>query len=416
MLKREMRAKRVGSAKKAFKLSPSLSPDSASSPARRPAATQDFGPWYRQGDLRIGPDMADPSQSARAFYVLPRGRVYCNINFSILRSNDKVTYTWITPSGRKFYQKTLVKVLAQRQTWSWNYIDLSEERAQSQAGQWAVKVTLNGKRIWQAFFNVLSDWIDVRRGALPIILLCPHGGRVAPARCSDRSPEMGEALGCTETADVIRNISNHLEYMFQVAPTVIYCNVNRRWLDVDVPEHEAYADSKMAPYYHAYYEAVLASIQHTMKLQRRIPLMLSLRSHHEFHQQIYASTLNGQTLQGMHERGECGDPRFTNEGLNARLAATRHVIPANQQQRDDSTYGAGNLTRTFGRDHSWHTDAFDVVCPKSMVSGEPRRPSLLTAHCIACSRCGLLLASRYLAHGLRALSMWRVCSQSCACG
>ena len=195
---------------------------------------------------------------------------------------------------------------------------------------------------------------------------------MVPARCTDRSPEMGEALGCAETADVVRNIGNHLEYMFQVAPTVIYCKVHRRWLDVDVEEQDAYTDSTMAPYYHAYYEAVLHSIQHTMKLQRRVPFIFSLRAHHEFNQQIFASTLNGQTIVGMHERGECGDPRFANEGVNARLAATHQVTPANHHQRDDSTYAAGNLTRTFGRDHPWHADAIDVICPKSMVRADSR--------------------------------------------
>ena len=83
------------------------------------------------------------------------GRIYCNVQFSILETNDKVTlswvacshasidaytpllmltrlscmtprmqvtYTWIAPNGRRFHRKSLVKGLAQRRTWSWNFI------------------------------------------------------------------------------------------------------------------------------------------------------------------------------------------------------------------------------------------------------------------------------------------------------
>jgi len=398
MLKREMRIKRLGSAKPpAVRISPPQSPGSSELHRLSHPVLEDFAPWHCESDdPRIGPDLADAAQAARTFYVLPRGRVYCNVRFSLLQSHDKITYTWITPSGRRFYRKTLVKVLAQKQTWSWNYIDLSEDRAQSQTGRWAVKVTVNGRRVLQASFNVLNDWIDVRPGILPIILLCPHGGRVVPAQCASRLQEQGEDLGCADTVEVVRNLASHLEYMFQVAPTVVYCKIHRRWLDVDAKEQDAYADSKMAPYYHAFYDALLACIRHTMTLQRRVPFILNLRAHHDFNQVVYASTLDGQTLWGMLERGECGDPRFANEGVNSRLAAAYQVIPANHHQRDDVTYGAGNLVRTFGRDHPWHADAIDVICPKTMVRAcsfrRARRCSSYAARLLLRSVCLLSIA------------------------
>jgi hypothetical protein len=139
-------------------------------------------------------------------------------------------------------------------------------------------------------------------------------------------------------------------------------------LDVDAVSQSAYLDEKMAPYYHAYYQSILMSIQHTMKVQRRYPLILCFRAHHDFEDIIYVSTLNGETVAGISERGECGDVRFTNEGLNARLEAGKYnVLPANAYQRDHTEHRAGNLVRTFGRDHHWSTDAFDMICPETMV-------------------------------------------------
>ena len=114
--------------------------------------------------------------------------------------------------------------------------------------------------------------------------------------------------------------------MFGVAPTVISCRLHRRWLDVNLSEPNAFTDAKMAPYYHAYYAAVLSAIQHAWKVQRRSPLIISMSAHHAFSETIYISTLNGKTVAGMRERGEGGDPRFTNEGLNARLSASRFTV------------------------------------------------------------------------------------------
>jgi hypothetical protein len=98
---------------------------------------------------------------------------------------------------------------------------------------------------------------------------------------------------------------------------------------------------------------------------------MTFRAHHELHEIIYASTLNGLTLKSMNERNEVGDPRFTDEGLNARLAAGRYqLVPANAYQHDDKVFGAGLVVRTFGRDHAWHTDAIDLICPRTMVFRE----------------------------------------------
>ena len=320
--------------------------------------------------MRIGPELATDS-NAPIFYVLPKGRVYCNVQISLLQSMDKVTYTWIAPHGRSFHKKTLVKRLAQRRTWSWNYVDLSDDRAQGLHGSWRVKVTVNGKRVLMAAFHVLNDWIQVEKGVLPLIFACPHGGCVSPANCRNRTPNQGDDRGCHDTVQVVQVLKSHLTNMFGASPTVITCKIHRRWLDVEMEEGDAYQDGEMAPYYNAYYECILSSIQHTLKLQRRKPLLMTFRAHHELHEIIYASTLNGLTLKSMNERNEVGDPRFTDEGLNARLAAGRYqLVPANAYQHDDKVFGAGLVVRTFGRDHAWHTDAIDLICPRTMVFRE----------------------------------------------
>ena len=52
-----------------------------------------------------------------------------------------------------------------------------------------IQVTLNGKRVLHASFNLLNDWIQVEPGVLPIILMCPHGGKILPANCCKRSSD-----------------------------------------------------------------------------------------------------------------------------------------------------------------------------------------------------------------------------------
>ena len=333
LLKQQLRLKRQGRVR-----SPSVDQGrAADSPSPRSRGSQmehqrasadipekDFDDWNRRPNLRIGPDIT--RTSSPAFHVLPDGRLYCNLQFALLKAKDKVTYTWVDPNGCRYCRKTTTKMLGQRRTWSWNYIDLSEDRARRLPGGWQIRVAVNGHQVLQAAFNVLADWISVEKGSLPIILLCPQSGRIVPADCRQRTPDQGDDRACADTFEIARNVKSHLIYMFGVAPTVISCRLHRRWLDVNLSEPNAFTDAKMAPYYHAYYAAVLSAIQHAWKVQRRSPLIISLSAHHAFSETIYISTLNGKTVAGMRERGEGGDPRFTNEGLNARLSASRFTV------------------------------------------------------------------------------------------
>ena len=93
---------------------------------------KDFVDWNRRPNLRIGPDMT--RTGSPAFHVLPDGRLYCNLQFALLKAKDKVTYTWVDPNGCRYCRKTTTKMLGQRRTWSWNYIDLSEDRARGLPG------------------------------------------------------------------------------------------------------------------------------------------------------------------------------------------------------------------------------------------------------------------------------------------
>lgn len=204
--------------------------------------------WDRAGDHRVGPDTIKTSGPVPPFHILPcSGRVYCNVQFEQLNKLDKVTYTWVSPDGKGFHRKTLLKVLGQRRTWSWNFIDVNKEAARELDGEWSVQVSVNGKSVARASFTLLRDYIQIDPGPLPIILSCPHAGICSLPSSPRRSPHQGSSQVVTDVYDLVDNLRSHLSVLFGVPPTLITCKMHRRNLDVDQPEHEAYNDPKCAP-------------------------------------------------------------------------------------------------------------------------------------------------------------------------
>jgi hypothetical protein len=80
--------------------------------------------WLRQErDSRVGPE----ATSDEIMHVLPdTRRIYCNVHFSALASDDRVSYCWYEPSGKIFHKRTLTKRMGQKQTWSWNFMHIAE--------------------------------------------------------------------------------------------------------------------------------------------------------------------------------------------------------------------------------------------------------------------------------------------------
>jgi hypothetical protein len=80
--------------------------------------------WLRdERDSRVGPEVT----SDEIMHVLPdTKRIYCNVHFSALASDDRVTYCWYEPSGKIYHKRTLTKRMGQKQTWSWNFMHIAE--------------------------------------------------------------------------------------------------------------------------------------------------------------------------------------------------------------------------------------------------------------------------------------------------
>jgi len=263
-----------------------------------------------------------------------QGRVYCNVLFETLGRCEKLSYSWLRPSGKVHHRRVLTKALAQHNTWSWNYIDVSKPAAAEHPGVWTVRVSVSGRKVAEARFVLLQPLVSLTRGLLPLIFCVPHSGDKAfdtsvsggPARVTPRTPLQGPSTSSPDMRTVAMNLAAHLTYMFHASPTIVECRIPRRFLDVDVSEEEAFSDPRASAYYHAYWEAVVTTCKRSMTLQRRMPVIVNLRPHTEREMCIAVATLRGWTCMGMSDRSGGIDVRFGDMGICSRLAGCRWLV------------------------------------------------------------------------------------------
>ena len=283
--------------------------------------------------------------------ILPGiGRLYCNVLFEYLERGDKILYEWILPSGAIFHRRSFLKVLGQEKTWSWNYIDVSDERARQNPGKWNVEIRVNDRFVGRVFFEMLNDVIDVKdKGVLPIILSCPHGHP--------------DAINFTKI------LGSHLNTMFGCFPSIVISKIDPTMLDLDASEESINTD--LVPYHRSYYQIIRSNIKRILTLQRRVPLLVNIKLHDDG-QPLRVGTLDGASLKPMRVTARrAGDPRFGEHGIMTKLRRWS-VRPSHERQADEAGYAGGNLLRTFASDESEaRISGIDLFLPRELVLLRP---------------------------------------------
>jgi len=323
----------------------------------------------------VGPEAGE---TTRVLHVLPdTKRVYCNVLMSALASEDRVTYTW-THEGRRYHQRTLMKRLGQRCTWTWNYIHIAGHPAQLMHGNWSVAVSVNGCVVSEASFVLLGDIVQVQRGVLPIILTCHSGNRLLSGHTerSDWGKEDSGSEGGHASHALAQALSSHLAALFGEKPSLIVNTLHRKFLDVDAEEEHACADARLRPYFREFHSAALSIAQRTVRVQRRAPLLINIRCHQEPDPglPIMVGTLNGHTLTGINSRLKSwlnGDVRWREKGIITRMAAKGwKVFPCREGTEDRQGFEGCETVRLLGREAGgWCVDALELCVPEKMCEG-----------------------------------------------
>mmetsp|Transcript_11667 Transcript_11667/g.40317 ORF Transcript_11667/g.40317 Transcript_11667/m.40317 type:complete len:291 (+) Transcript_11667:568-1440(+) len=228
----------------------------------------------------------------------------------------------------------------------------------------------------RAEFVLLKELVVYEYGVLPIIITVPHSGNIVKDfGLRDCAEGCQEVKSQNHILTLALNLKEHLSYIFGVCPSIVYCKLSRRVLDVDVPEPEAYSDSGCRPHYRIYYESVCNSIRKMNRLHNRTPLLLNLRPHFETNQTLYLNTQNGETLKKMSARNDLNDVRFHEQGIHSRMLASRWTVsPERENFTDNRKYALSHTVKYFSFSQTWRADGVDMLLPPALCTGYGLRP------------------------------------------
>jgi N-formylglutamate amidohydrolase len=231
-------------------------------------------------------------------------------------------------------------------------------------GQWfllAVVLLLHGSA-WARQSDDPADFLTVWSGMLPIILAAPHGGRVAlpgvPQRRGDGVAQF-TAERDNNTAELAEAVAVKIEEALGAKPFLIIAHFERKYLDANRPESEAFEASAVKPYYDAYHRAIETA---TAKIRSRWGqgLLLDIHGQGAEPDAIFRGTDNGKSVSALLQRH--GKAALTGpQSILGRLALKGYkIFPDSAGDDRERRYTGGYTTRTYGSHRGTHIDAIQL--------------------------------------------------------
>ena len=226
-----------------------------------------------------------------------------------------------------------------------------------------------------------ANLVKTKKGTLPILLTCPHDGKMA-ARPSSR--KNGYELTCEmcqfrvendldcNTFEITKGVAERIFALSNEWPYVVIFNAHRKYIDVnrekkcgcEVLEAEIYYDA-----YHSAIDQFVQEIRTTNKCGNGLVFLFDIHGKNNNTEYLSVSTRNKGTIQSMvnFNPGWGWDYKF---GLISLLIKKNYTImPGSPCQEDDPTYFGGYTVIEHG---GWQ---FEI--PRSKRDPGPERDSLI---------------------------------------
>ncbi len=207
-----------------------------------------------------------------------------------------------------------------------------------------------------------QEWLTLWAGSLPIILAAPHGGRQAVPGVSARIGA-GVAQFVTgrdhNTAELARAVATRVNERFGAKPYLVIAEFERKYIDVNRPDDQAYESAGARLYYAAYHDALE---QACVQIQRSWGrgLLLDIHGQGVQHDAIYRGTQNGRSVSALTNR--FGKDAITGSGSIVGYLA-RHgyrVLPDLASADIEKHYSGGYTTQLYGSHRGSAIDAIQL--------------------------------------------------------
>lgn len=206
-----------------------------------------------------------------------------------------------------------------------------------------------------AAFTVLQSGpdplVEVKQGALPIVVTAPHGGRRplmgVPLRTGDGVTKF-VVVNDTNTDVLAEKVAAAIEKAMGQPPHLIVARFERKFCDVNRPAETAYESDGAKPAYDAYHGAVREACKR-VKDEWGGGLLLDLHGQAADATAIFRGTQNGKTVKLLDER--FGVKAITGpDSLQGRLEKKGYrFIPAGDStDPEDKRFNGGYTVGTYG--------------------------------------------------------------------
>lgn len=207
-----------------------------------------------------------------------------------------------------------------------------------------------------------AEWISFWAGSLPIILAAPHGGRQAIAGVSVRTGN-GVAQFVTgrdnNTAELTRAVATKLSDRLSAKPFLVIAEFERKYIDANRPDNQAYESAAAQPYYAAYHHALK---QACLQIQRSWGrgLLLDIHGQGVEADAIFRGTQNGRSVSAL-------DNRFGKNAITGARSIVGYlarqgyrVLPELSSSDREQRYTGGYTTQTYGSHRGTAIDAMQL--------------------------------------------------------
>ena len=206
-----------------------------------------------------------------------------------------------------------------------------------------------------------DDVLTVQKGAIPVIVSVPHGGRTALAGVPERrgaGVPMFITIRDENTAELGEKLVARIEKKLGGKPYLVLAKFDRKYVDVNRPAESGYESDKAKPFYEAYHKAVTTATAEVKREWGR-GVLFDLHGQAADLDAIYRGTLDGKAVKALTDR--FGQKALTGEkSVFGQLAKQGiKVRPANDSDdKEDIFFSGGHIVRTYG---SHDGNAIDAI-------------------------------------------------------
>jgi N-formylglutamate amidohydrolase len=219
------------------------------------------------------------------------------------------------------------------------------------------------------------------KGALPVILTCPHGGNEQPPGVNKERTGSGLPAECrfkikTDrfTRTITRGVAQTLFDIFAEEPYVVFANFDRKYIDANRTAQCAFEDTDAQPFYDEYHNTIREFVDEIRIDNGGLGLIFDIHGTEKVTNDpadVYLGTLNGDAISKLLSL----DPRAMSRkrSLPGLLRREGYVVSS----KTPETLQGDFTLETYGSSNADGIDAIQIEIESALRNDEGKRDEFI---------------------------------------